>query len=252
MSTQSEFDFEAKPESVKPPTEASAELVERIKKLLRLAADKRGNPHEAEVALQRAYELAEKHRVDVGGLDLDEQTEKIMHERWDMGMRFDRLRRGIVEILATYFHVNVVVSNPKLIVIGKPTDVLLANYVYDFLLRAGRNCLAAYEKSEKSARRRSSSTKRANYLQGFIWGLHSMLANMRENATPTDAQYAIVLAEDAGRKAYETSTFDTRPLKALPSVRSNETASSRGFRDGQSQSINQPLTSSRGTTLLLS
>lgn len=252
MSAQAEFDFEAKPDVAKPASEASASLIERIKKLLRLAADKRGNPHEAERALQLAYELAEKHRVDVGSLDLDEQTEKVTHERWDMGMRFDRLRRGVTGILATYFHVNVVVSNPKLIVIGKPTDVLLAHYVYDFLLRAGRNCLAAYEKAEKRARRRSSTTKRANYLTGFIWGLHSMLGNLREIAQLTDAQHAIVLAEDAERKAYQSATFSTRTLKDLPAPRRNETAAMQGFRAGESQSINQPLSGSRGTTLLLS
>lgn len=249
--SQAEFDFEAKPEAAKPASEASASLIERIKKLLRLAADKRGNSHEAERALQLAYELAEKHRVDVGSLDLDEQTEKVMHEKWDMGMRFDRLRRGVVGILATFFHVNVLVSNPKLTVIGKPTDVLLAHYVYDFLLRAGRNCLGAYEKSEKQARRRTSSTKRANYIEGFIWGLYAMLRQTRITAELTDAQNAIVLAEDAERRAYEVANFKTKPLKSLPEKRRNESAASRGFNDGKAQSINQPLAGSRDTTLLL-
>ena len=96
----------------------SAETItERIKKLLRLAADKRGNAHEAERAMAMAFELAEKHRIDVEGLDLDEESARLIHERWHLGMKFDRLRRGIFSLLQTYFHVTVCVSRPEMIVI---------------------------------------------------------------------------------------------------------------------------------------
>lgn len=248
---QDEFDFEAKSEAAAAPkSEASAAMIERIKKLLRLAADKRGNPHEAERALQAAYELAERHRVDVAGLDLDESTEKLIHERWRMGMRFDRFRRGITGVLESYFHVTVILDKPELIVVGKATDVLIAHYVHDFLLRAGRNCLSAYEQSEKSMRRRVSGTKRANYTYGFICGLHRMLRGSRGQMHLSDAQNALVVAEDRDRAGYVVDNFKTEKLKALPEARRNDSALKAGFRDGKNTTINQPLNSGRGPLLL--
>ena len=114
--------------------------------------------------------------MDVTGLDPDEATEKVLHEAWTMGMRYDRLRRGIVGILQSHFHVTVVLAQPEIFVIGKPTDVLIAHYVNDFLLRAARNCVKAFDATEKLGRRRCSPSKRANYIQGFIWGLYAALS----------------------------------------------------------------------------
>lgn len=249
--SQQEFDFEAKTEP--PKSEATKAIIDRIKKLLRLGADKRGNAHEAERALQLAYELAEKYRVDMAGLNLDEATEAVMHEAWDMGMRFDRLRRGIVQILMRFFHVNVVLAQPKINVIGKPTDVLIAHYVHDFLLRTGRNCLKAYELEEKRQRRRVSTTKRANYLEGFIYGQWHRLDGCRERMPLTDSHAALVVTEEADREQYVEKNWTLRGnVKSLPDIRKNESAALKGFRDGKNTAINQPLEGSgRGSTLLL-
>ena len=249
MSNQGEFDFEAKAEP--PKSEATKAIVERIKKLLRLGADKRGNPHEAERALQLAYELMEKYRVDEGALNLDEATEQVMHEAWDVGSRYDRLRRGVIGILISYFHVTVVCGTPKMFVVGKPTDVLLAHYVHDFLLRAGRNCLREYEACEKRARRRMSTGKRANYVRGFIWGLHKTLMGSKDQAHLSDAQNALVLAEDAARANYISSKWKTCDMKQLGDAKRHQSAIDAGFEAGRKTTINQPLESSRPETLLL-
>jgi hypothetical protein len=58
---QQEFDFERRSST----KEAPVEIVEKIKKLLRLAADK-SNRHEAELALRRAFELARRHSIGEG------------------------------------------------------------------------------------------------------------------------------------------------------------------------------------------
>lgn len=246
---QGEFDFEAHQEP--PKREATAAIIERIKKLLRLGADNRGNSHEAERALQLAFELAEKYRVDMAGLDLDEQTEKIIHEHWDMGRRCDRLRRGVHSVLSSFFHVNVILSHPKVIIVGKPSDVLIAHYIHDFLLRAGRNCLRNFEASERKVRRRMTSAKRANYTAGFIWGLFAKLGKSKEGALLSDAQSALVLAEDSARDAYAESTFKLEKVKALPAPRRHRGAAEAGYCDGKSTQINQPLEGSARGALLL-
>lgn len=245
---QAEFDFEARKEEVK---QASAAMIERIKKLLRLAADQRGNRHEAERALALAYELAEKHRVDVAALDLDEKTEVMLHEQWQIGMRFDRLRRGVCGILQTFFHVTVLISKPRLIVIGKPTDVLIARYVHDFLLRAGRDCLKTFEQEQKRLRRRMSKAKREGFTTGFIWGLSAMLRAGRATAGLPEADGALVVKESAERDAYAATLGKIAELPALPDGRRNESALTSGYRAGKATTINQPLAGSAGGPLLL-
>jgi uncharacterized protein DUF2786 len=250
LSTQTEFDFEARKEARR---EATAEIIARIKKLLRLGADKRGNAHEAERAMQLAFELSEKYRVDMDALDLDEATGKLMHEYWDLGLRFDRLRRGIFSLLQTYFHVTVCVSTPRMLVIGKPTDVLIAKYVHDFLLRAGRNCLRNYEVEELKARRRLTTNKRAAYIAGFIWGLSSKLHGARDMLHLTDVQKALVIVEDAERTRHLGELVPPHHLadvKALPD-RKHRDAQMAGYFDGRDTSINQPLAGSAAAPLQL-
>ena len=53
---------------------ATPEVIEKIKKLLRLARS--SNPHEAQLALQRAMALAREHDVAVEGLNPDEQAKQ--------------------------------------------------------------------------------------------------------------------------------------------------------------------------------
>lgn len=249
--SQAEFDFEARREERK---QASAAMIERIKKLLRLGADQRGNAHEAERAMQLAFELAEKHRVDVASLDLglDDAAERLIHERWTTGERFDRLRRGVFSLLQTYFHVTVCLSKPEMIVIGKPTDVLLARYVHDFLLRAGRDCLRTYEREEKAARRRMTTNKRAGYLTGFIYGVAAMLRRARQTLVLTESQTALVVAEDAARARLLAELVPHRAgVSALTEGRKNRTAMEAGYAQGRATTINQPLEGSGRATLLL-
>lgn len=248
MSAQTEFDFEARKEEFR---QASATIIERIKKLLRLAADKRGNRHEAERALHLAWELAEKHRVGVESLNLDEESERLMHEHFDVGQRYDRLRRGIFQLLRAYFHVSTCLCGHTMMVVGKPNDVLIARYVHDFLLRAGRERLRAYEGAEKSQRRRVTTNKRGGYIYGFICGLSVMLDGAREAMPLTDSQTALVIAEAAKRESYVAGEVGpTRDLKALPD-RKNKSATWIGYLDGRTTNIHQPLTGTAGAPLLL-
>jgi hypothetical protein len=250
---QPEFDFEAEPATTAPKNEATAAIIERIKKLLRLGADKRGNPHEAERAMQLAFELSEKYRVDMQGLDLDENTEKVMHEAWAMGARYDRIRRGVCGILMVFFHVDVVVSRPELLIVGKPTDVLIAHYVYDFLLRACRDCLKSYEAAEKVARRRVTTGKKANYLQGFFWGVSRKLRESKQDLRLSDSQDALVLDEDQDRERYVDVLCGANAvkLKALPEHRRHDSAIDAGYRAGLDTTIHQPLNATPGAATLL-
>jgi hypothetical protein len=226
-------------------------IIERIKKLLRLAADKRGNPHEAERALALAFELAEKHRVDVESLDLDEKSTELMHEYFAVGFRFDRMKREIFAILQTFFHVSVVLCGPRMMVVGRREDVMIAQYVYDFLRRAGSDCLSAFARSEKASRRRMTTNKRASFIAGFFYGISETLSKAKRAIPLSDSASALVMAERANRAAYvEANLGRTEKLKQLPE-RKNETALTSGYLKGRDTKINQPLAGSAKETLFL-
>lgn len=230
---------------------ASENIVERIKKLLRLGADARGNAHEAERAMALAFELAERHRIDVESLHLDEDTARVVHEQWHTGLRFDRVRRGVFGILQTFFHVTVCRRGAEMLVIGRTQDVAIARYVHDFLLRTARECLRVWEGCEKADRRRVTLNKRASYLTGFFWGISGKLAASRETMPLTDNQRAIVLTEKAAREAVLNDLVPQREtLKALP-ARRNLDALGAGLRDGEKTNIHQPLGGATGGVLLL-
>ncbi len=239
MTAQSEFDFNAPPRAEAMP--ASAAILARIRKLLRLGADKRGNSREAEAAMAMAFELAEKYRVDVAGLDLDEETRRVLDERWPVGARYDTLRRGVFGVLRSYFHVTTCLARPEMIVIGKPADLAIARYVHDFLLRAGRECLRSFEAAEKAARRRMTPAKRTGYLQGFIYGIHANLQRTHEQLALGDAHAALVVVEEAEREARLNELVPQRVTLSDCKQRRNKTALMHGYQDGRATQIHTPL-----------
>lgn len=245
---QAEFDWDAQaateeqePEPA-PASTASTAILERIKKLLRLAADQRGNPHEAERAAALAFELAEKHHVDLAGLDLDEKVEQVLGEYFQLGARLDRISQGALRIVRSFFHVSTCLDFPKVLFVGRQTDVAIAGYVFDFLRRTGRECLRAFEAGEKAARRKLNLTKRANYVAGFFWAITQKLGESRETLQLDFKHNALVLAEQAKREAKlaelvpNTSAY-TGPRK----TGTNRSALFKGIIDGRRTQINTPL-----------
>lgn len=227
----------------------SDSITERIKKLLRLS--KSSNRHEAELAMQRAFELAEKHRIDVESLDLDEDSRGLVHAYYDSGSRLSFLRKKALQIVNTFFHVTVVILNCRILFVGRSSDIVIAEYAYEFLVKAGSRCLKQFETEERGARRKVNQAKRRNYLEGFFYGIARTLSGLRTQQTLTDAQLALVIHEKASRdqviKEVCGKTKDV-PLALGRKVRS---ALDAGFEQGRDTRINQPLGTSPGSPLQL-
>lgn len=227
-------------------------VVERIKKLLRLAQS--SNPHEAELALARAFELAQKHQIDVSTVDMDEESERIMHEWFHVGARVSLLQRLTIGIVMTFFHVNACLSPARrgCVFVGTETDIAIANYVYDFILRQGRRQLGEYELSEKRSRRRMTPNKRRGFIQGFIYGISRQLGDRRDAAAIDDSRTAIVLAEkEKQRDDYMAALVpETEPIVERK-TKKNTDALWSGYLAGKSTTVNKPLTGTREAQLAL-
>lgn len=250
---QMEFDWDAqaaaeeRDERPAEPVQAPEKILERIKKLLRLAADKRGNPNESQRAAALAFELAERHHVDIASLDLDEKVEALLGEYFPLGSRLDRVSAGALRIVRAFFNVETCLSFPRVLFVGRETDVAIAGYVFEFLRRTAKDCLRAFEKGEKKARRKMNLTKRANYVTGFFWAITGKLHNAKDAMALDYKTSALVVAEKAKREQKLNELVPSMTtVKSPAAVNRNMSALRAGLIDGSKTNIHQPLENAPG------
>lgn len=214
------------------------DVEERIKKLLRLGRST--NQAEAELALQRAFELAQKHRLSIEDLDLEKDLEPIAEKAFPVGLRISLEHKLACGVLQSYYNVKCILGRPCVHIFGTETDVLIAEYVLSFLVDAIRRGIASFKLCEKQNRRIWNGTKRANYIRGFIYGLHSKLeASVANLTTSTGAE---IVPIDPRVNAKVDERFGGKlVVRALPKSRRNLSAMTSGFDQGRSTDINQPI-----------
>jgi hypothetical protein len=245
MSAQCEFDFDRPSAAERAPQD----IAEKIKKLLRLG--KSANRHEAELALERAFRLAQKYRVDLESLDLDQESEKLAHEWFGFGKRASFLACRALNVVVHFFRVEVCISFPRVVFVGRATDVMIAGYAFEFIVRAGKMELREFEKFERKARRKMSTGKRKQFIQGFIYGITVQLTAAEDEIVLDDSKTAMIVAEKARRERYINELIPNQEKKKLDTGRMNRTALTSGFLRGKETRINTPLHNSSEATLLL-
>jgi hypothetical protein len=225
------------------------EIVEKIKKLLRLGQS--GNPHEAELALSRAFELAARHRIDMSALDLDEESERLVHEYFHIGHRVTFLRQRVLNIVVKFFNVQVCITHPRVVLVGTSADIAIAWYVYEFLVAECSRWLRVYQAREKAQRLRVTKNKRDNFIQGFVYGIAKQLDQSLNRLILEDSKFAIVLAEqEKAREARISELFPETKKFGRDLSRRNPDALMSGYERGLATKINRPIERS-GHQLLL-
>jgi len=210
-------------------------ILEKIRKLLRLG--KSSNPNEAALAISRAFELARKHAIDLESVNLDD--EEIEQFLMRIGARVAFERSLILNLVKRFFRVEIVICLPNVAFVGRQTDIAIAHYVHDFLLRALREGIRAYQSEMK---RKLSRTRRQNFVQGWIYGVAAKLNDAAQQLVVEDARYALIATDadprvqDAMKQFYpETYTRKT------PTIRRDRTAMESGWITGKKVDIHQPL-----------
>jgi hypothetical protein len=232
------------------------EVLDKIKKLLRLG--KSPNPHEAELAVSRAFEMAARHQIDIESIRLEDDVRKIVAEKFPCQARLSFARKKILNLLVAFFNVNIVlttvprqanVAKPTVTFIGKTVDIQIARYVYDFLHTARAASLRQFC---KEFRRKPSRSSQENFIQGWIYGVARTLKKAQSDLS--EQQNALIVSEDGRRRQCEESIFDPDKLKLVKSrdPRQNTGAVIAGFVQGQKVSIRKPLESNAAGQLLLS
>jgi hypothetical protein len=129
---------------------APTEIIDKIKKLLRLARS--ANPHEAGLAMQHALRLAEEYHVAVDSLNPDAAKSTITHQDTDTLARLTYDRHFAALLVKRFFRVRPIACGAvhvidgwptcgqKLSFVGTASDIEIALYVYHFLVRHFSYC----------------------------------------------------------------------------------------------------------------
>lgn len=167
----------------------TAEAIEKIKKLLRMKRG--GTADEIATALRLAQELAEKHGIELGSVNPDDEANEkpISHEDEILGARVSWESRYAALIAKQFFKVSVFRSvngdRSKYVwrFVGEPWDVQIAIYVYRFLC-------GHFRREWKT--RRGRCRKR----QAFMWGMYLGLCNkLWERQPPTVQEPGIIVTD---------------------------------------------------------
>lgn len=222
-----------------------SDVTDKIKKLLRLAQS--SNQHEAELALQRAFEMAARHNIDMAGLDLDDTTKRILHEKFHVGERFSLIRKLTFGILETFFNVSIVMARPNILFVGTATDVQIAIYIHQFLVGVCSRALRAFETTQ---RRKLTPTKRNGFIAGFMYGVSAKLRGAKKLLEIDENRTGLVLAEEARRDNYVEQNFKTHEV-SLDCGRKHRNALLEGWESGNAVEFNKPLENATPKPLLL-
>jgi hypothetical protein len=241
---------------------ASADVIEKIKKLLRLARS--SNPHEAKLALARALELAREHRVNIEGLNPDQAAKETAttHRETACVSRVSYDKRYALLIVKKFFRVSVVEVQGIVVVKGWPragwriafvgtaTDIEVAIYVYAFLTHHFARC---WNHRATLATARANAGRLRNrhaFVHGMMLGIYTkLLQQMPEDASPESTALAVV--QDDQRR-YIQSVYG-----ALTEVKNNRpsgldsAAASAGFAAGRNTEIRSALKAPAEQTLAL-
>lgn len=213
-------------------------LIEKVKKLMSLATS--SNEHEASLAATRVRELYLKYNLEHADLN---QKNEVSHLMISTGKkRLSLIEKKIIAMLVEFYFVQVIVVhefNPKtathyqaLEVIGLNENVLMAEYVYHFLLRSTKSYA-------------STSTK-LGLLDGFAQKLKGHVIH------ETPKTKSLMIHAEAKLTDYVHDYFPRlRSLKSSTrQISSHEY--NHGVEQGQRLNLNKPISEQqRGKTKLI-
>ena len=220
------------------PKSEPSPILEKIRKLLALADSE--NPHEAELAMARARSLMERHELDpesrregfcfayLGKPRARKQAEEQM----------------VASILGSFFHVKVIwvpsamVINQKntwlLEISGTPTNLEIAAYVYDFLMREVEILWRDHRRRNPTLKGR---TPKRDYKVGVLRGFKEKLAADQAEDEASSGRELILMKQAHLQEFFEDRHPSIRRSRKLTYRISNEFQ--QGFQQGQNLEIRQ-------------
>lgn len=222
---------------------ANDKLLEKIKKLLKLAAS--SNTHESELATIKANALLLEHNLS--SLDLNEKQEEVFVERVLEGSRKNSKHLCIYEILKT-FYVSPVFNHGKgyfyLEVIGDKTNTELAHYVASFL---DHHLDILWQETKKQNTHFKSVADKNAFFNGVSRGYVEKIKT--QNKTMASSQELIVLENKLQTQLKQVYSRLGKSMSRAGD--GNEMAKNLGVEKGKKLSINPAVGSTLKKIFLL-
>jgi hypothetical protein len=183
-------------------------LLRRVEKLLALASSE--NEHEAALAMQRVQEIYARHNI--GRLENKQKPEMVSLNISSNLKRIPRHLSTICGLLNDFFFVRVIhttiyhakdLSEYRAVeILGTRENVLMAEYVYYFLVNQLSNLWKGYRKESKCSGRAKQS-----YFSGLLSGFREKLETSQKEIKRTSSKYALVLVHDPDLEDFVSLRF---------------------------------------------
>lgn len=229
-------------------------LLMKIEKLLALAQS--CNEHEALLAMEKANFLIAKYnirRIEQGGQDRYE-SHIINHK----SKRIENYQRKICSILSNHFFVKIILSDlfdaeqccthKTIELLGTSENVLIANYVYSFLLAQMNSLWQQFQLSHQTTGRQKRS-----YCLGVLDGFARKLAGQNQKAFDTTMHHAapaplsvLVCNKDQGLSRFMEQRHPRLSQKKFAAAKVYRQEYEAGCSDGRNLTLNKGLTSDDG------
>lgn len=161
-------------------------LIEKIRKLLALSSNN-SSQGEAELALQKAKELAVRHDIELTSIEVFSGVKKeesvLKSNPIDMGARESVCQKFINMILQNHFNVRVIYSGSRawgrrLTIVGKKSDMEIAAYIHFFLNNEFMRLWHKYREQNPSV----ITMERNSFLWGIYMGFTDKLKKAAQDA----------------------------------------------------------------------
>ncbi|MGE4559563.1 MAG: SprT-like domain-containing protein [Desulfobulbus sp.] len=171
-------------------TEPGRQVIEKVRKLLALGESE--NEHEAALAMQRARELLDRHRLDFAGLA---QERQLVHRTINTGSRtLPSHRKVICALLESCFGVRVICASlyepfddctlKTIELLGPEEDVAIAEHCYHFL----ENRLVVLWAQNRHRFAGGGLRARKSYFLGILAGFRQTLQRAGTVSMPSTEQ----------------------------------------------------------------
>jgi hypothetical protein len=234
------------------------QVLNKLKKLLSLTVS--ANPHEAELALEKATAIAAQAGIDLALIDVkQEQAPKIelVKESVSLGNRLPTVQKYINWILMNHFNVRLIISGSRnggrsISILGDKVDVEFAKHVNGFLSEDMQRRWDYYKASNNL-----SIKHKQTFLYNLYRGLNDKLHKAKEQAVTERFNQIPAEQKESAQNKYslviKTKTdlvndFVAKNYPRLSSARrstirtiSDSTVCSDAYTIGSSINIHRPL-----------
>jgi hypothetical protein len=162
------------------------DILDKVRKLLRLADQSRGaTEHEAKVALAKAHELMTRHNIASAMLRMEREAAgggtgfAVNSSKVELPKTLNPADLLILALLQSHFNVRVILlhghKQTPVDIIGTPTDVEYAVFVFHFLRETFFRCWNEFKRT-------TASPDRKSYYRGLHDGLKAELNAAKRRA----------------------------------------------------------------------